>query len=91
MGKQLFYFYRLCHTVHFAKHFFLCHAVIFQHKSNIFRNRQTDKLPVRILQHGSNHLGKPKNPKFFRIFSLDSQRPGTISLIRKRDQSVDTI
>ena len=71
MMQQFFYLYSLCHTVYFAKHLFLCHTVIFQHESNIFRNRQTDKLSVRILQHGSDHLGKSENPKVFRIFSLD--------------------
>ena len=85
------HFYRLRYSGYPLKHLFLRYHIIFQHKSDVFRNGQSDKLPVRVLKHRSDQFGQPENAKLFRILTGNRISSRNLSFIRKRHKTVDTV
>ncbi len=72
-------------------HLFLGDTVIFQGKGDILCHRQTDKLPVQILQHGSHRLGNIKNTLFRIFLSIDQKASGLGTPVGKGDQTIDAV
>ena len=56
MIQKEFHIHGFRNLIHTLKQLFLGNAVILQRKSDVLRHRQTDELPVRILQHRSHQL-----------------------------------
>ena len=54
--QNLFYVYQLRDTLYRVVHGAGRHAVVLQREGNILRHRQTDKLPVGVLQNRSDRL-----------------------------------
>ena len=91
MIKQVFHGYQLSHLIYFVKHFLLLYQVILQSKGDIFRNSQTNKLTIRILQNGSNHFGQSENAKLGRRLSLYGILSFDVSFKRKRHQPIQAM
>ena len=92
MMQQFFYLYILSATRLLCETYLPVRSGHFPaRKRFLSATRKPNRKLLGILRRGSVTLESQKMPEFFRIFSLDSQRPGTYLPLYRKSIVVDTI
>ena len=73
MLQNAFNIHEFRNPLHFFVHFLGWNAVVFQGKCNILCHSQADKLTIRVLQYGTDHLRKAKQAQLKGIFAAYRQ------------------
>ena len=79
------------HGLHGFFHRIQIHAVVFQGEGHVLAHSQADELSVGILKNRSHHFGNLKDIQILCLPAHDFQAALQLSLIGKRDQSVQTV
>ena len=90
-GLPLVHIHHLRHAGHALVHLSVGNAIVFHGEGDILPHGEPHELPVGILQHGADDLGKPENIQVAGFLPLDLQAAFSIALVVKRDQSVQAV
>jgi hypothetical protein len=72
-------------------HLIVSNAIVLHRKGNIFPHREAHKLPIRILQHGADDLGKAEDIQIARFLPFNLEAAFDVPLVVKRDQPVEAM